>query len=52
MIEPYPKMDESFKKQYTFLKLPRNLYFKPLPFKPFMDSVSEKAWILKYRDKK
>lgn len=53
IIEPYPKMPERFKftEKYAFLRQPKNLYFTPVTFKPFMDSVSEKARILKYRDK-
>lgn len=53
VVEPYPKMEKYLRKDYDFLFTKNtDLYFKPLSMKPFIDSVSEKAWILKYRNKK
>lgn len=53
LIAPYPKLRKNPRREFDFLfKMNRDLYFKSLPTKPFMDSVSEKAWILKYRDNK
>ena len=53
LVEFYPKLNKSTKETFDFLfKGKWDLYFKPLSIKPYMDSVSENAWILKYRDKK
>ena len=53
VINPYPKIKEITFKEYLPLFVDTvNLYFKPLSIKSFMDSVSEKAWINKYRDYK
>jgi hypothetical protein len=53
VVEPYPKMNKSLLRQHSReLKKHQNLYFVPVTIKPFMDSISEKAWVNKYRNKK
>lgn len=53
LVEPYPKLKKYPREEFDFLfKDQKDFYFKPLPIKQTMDSISKKAWILKYRDKK
>jgi hypothetical protein len=54
MVAPYPKLTKTkaLSENYHIPNYGRyNLYFKQLAIKTFMDSISEKAWVNKYRDK-
>jgi hypothetical protein len=50
IVPPYPKLKQDIVRHYQYLfNANVELIFKPLPIKPYMDSVAESAWINKFR---